>query len=300
MNTDSAFLSAQGYEELELLGRGGMGTVHLVREISSGAQYALKTLELNVAQNPERAEQRFRNEFELLSSLAHPGIVRAYRLLAEEDIRLHMLLEYCRGTPLSDLCGSPKGGEPLAEKLPILLTLAETLAYLHTQGIIHRDVTPGNVLCSTPETSVQSAAEAGPRIKLIDFGIACRVGSAEFFSDNQAGTLPYRSPEQIRNEPPDPRSDIYSFGVLAYELLTGKRPYEAEDILSMNANHLIAPTPLLSESLPGAPLWLEGLLLTCLERRKENRYESFAQVAELLKAGQERRGFLSLLLGLRQ
>lgn len=295
MGLSDSFLQQQGYEVQKLLGRGGMGTVHLVKEQASGSLFALKTLELSAASNPERAEQRFRNEFSILSALSHPHIVKAHRLLEEEEC-IHMLLEYCAGRPLSDLCAGPRDALPLTHKLALLTSLAETLNYLHGHAIIHRDVTPANVLCTEAPVT---AATGAPEIKLIDFGIACRVGSEEFFSDNQAGTLPYRSPEQIRNEPPDLRSDMYSFGVLAFELLTGKRPYEAEDILSMNANHLIAPTPLLSEALPDAPLWLEGLILTCLERRKENRYDSFEQVIELMVQGRERKGFLSLLFGLK-
>lgn len=203
------------YEHIRTLGKGGYGQVDLVRERSSGQERVCKSV--NTAGLCPAILELMKKEIELLCSLDHPGVVKLFEYA--EDVpqqRLLLILEYLPGGGCDALT---LAGEPLAEELVgrLIYQLLVSLDYCHSQGIAHRDVKPENMML-TREASIEGA----PNCKLIDFGLARRCHPGK---DICVGTPPYMPPEMIRFEPHTSKCDIWSAGVSAFELLTGKRPF---------------------------------------------------------------------------
>lgn len=254
------------YHILDKLGAGGMGEVYLARDERLDRQVALKVLSARTITD-DASRKRFRTEALVLSKLNHPNIATIFDYDTQDGLDF-LVMEYIVGSTLSERLAA----DPLPEKeiVHLALQVADALEEAHALGVVHRDLKPGNII-------VKSKGQA----KVLDFGLAKwaqPVGEAttQILTDSNVtvGTLPYMSPEQLRGEKIDGRSDIYSFGVVLYEMSTGQRPFQetlsvalADAIL-----HKLPPSP--GRLRPDLSPRLEEIILKCLEKEPENRYQS--------------------------
>ncbi len=266
----------EGYRVLEKLAEGGVGVVYLAERTGDRALVALKVLKPGT-EVEEKQIRRFLREASVGRQLTHPHILPVRELLEWRGEQV-LALDYVRGASLRDWSrGVPREDESaLTRKLVILSRVADALDYAHREGVIHRDVKPTNIL----------VREDGHPF-LIDFGLARRVkiDSTITSTDKVVGSPPYMSPEQIRGQSGrvDHRTDIYSLGATAFEVLTGRFPFLAETQDEMLLQVLYEEPPRLSEFLPSAPPGLEGVVLRALEKDPRHRYPSAAHMRDDLE-----------------
>lgn len=254
-------IAIPGYRILRTLGQGGMASVFLAVQESLDREVALKVMAPALAANPEFAE-RFLKEGKLTAKLQHPNVVTIH------DIGVHNGIYYLsaefipRGTLKERIT---EEGISVGEALNVLSDIAHGLDYAHEKGVVHRDVKPGNVLFRKDGRAV-----------LADFGIAKAMdgGTSSTMAGMSVGTPDYMSPEQARGEAVDGRSDLYSLGVMLYEMLTGKPPYEARDAFSVALSHITEPLP----TLPPQHAWLQPLLNGLMSKMASERYNTGAAV----------------------
>jgi eukaryotic-like serine/threonine-protein kinase len=249
------------YELTALLGRGGMATIFKAIDTRSGATVALKIPHLQYEADVVFYE-RFCREERAARQLDHPGVVKALAPPAEKS-RMYMVMEYVDGVPLSSLL-EDRRPLPTAQALDIARQTCDALAYLHAQGILHRDVKPGNVLVTRTG-----------QVKLIDFGIAhveaARRLTIAGFSVS-FGTPDYMAPEQMRGRVGDARVDVYSLGTMLYQMTTGQLPYSAPDWQAMlRAKRLEQPTPP-SAHVHDIDQGVEAIILRAIEPAPVDRY----------------------------
>ncbi|MDX2177937.1 MAG: protein kinase [Candidatus Sumerlaeia bacterium] len=260
------------YDIREEIGRGTMGLVFKVYDRELDEVVVLKILPDHIAENPDMVA-RFRLEAKAARKLAHPNIVRIHDI-GEEDGRKHLSMEYVSGGDLRGYLRARHGALPVPEAVSVLRDIARALAHAHHEGVLHRDIKPGNILVTR-----------SGRTKLSDFGIAALMEggpgadprTSSDGSDTAAGTPLYMSPEQFREEPLTPASDLYSLGVVFYEMLAGRAPFTRG---SVSYHHqFTAPTPL--EGLPPG-LWevAERLLAKDPVERFQNAEAVLAAIAE--------------------
>ncbi|MHC4487738.1 MAG: protein kinase domain-containing protein, partial [Planctomycetota bacterium] len=245
------------------LGRGGVGVVYLAHDTKLDRPVAIKSLPAEVMANP-KARSRFQREARVLASLNHPNIATIYDELQEAEDVAYLILEYVPGQTLAERIA--KAPLKLEEALSIALQIAEAVAAAHEHDVIHRDLKPGNIKI-TPEG----------KVKVLDFGLAKAVGGEGLDQQSTVtepgrviGTPAYMSPEQARGKPTDKRSDIWSFGCVLYEMLTGRIPFKGETISDTLAN--ILQTDPEWHALPQAtPANIQVLLRRCLEKDSRRR-----------------------------
>ena len=268
------------YEILDKLGEGGMGEVWRARDRRLQRLVALKILPREVSGDPSR-RARFEQEARALGALNHPNIVCIYDV-GEDDGRAYLVSELVEGEPLRALLD--RGALPLRKAVEIAGQMADGMAAAHALGIVHRDLKPENAM-------VTRAAQ----VKLLDFGLAKQSGPAP--GENTAtvalalsepgvvmGTVGYMSPEQVRGEPADARSDIFSFGCVLYEMLTGKRAFQAPTgVETMHAILKAEPVDFEGEQAR-LPLAVTTIVRRCLEKRAEQRFQSAADLAFALRS----------------
>lgn len=267
-------LIAERYLVVEVLGSGGMGEVLLAEDLAlDNEKVAIKRLFPQVAANP-RLVARFRNEVILARRLSHPGIVRIFDFGQSGPREFYISMEYVDGISLGSMIYNSTEFMTAEEIAGILVPLCEALQYAHDEKIIHRDLKPDNILISK-----------NGRIKITDFGIARSLEESKGLTatNEVVGTAYYMSPEQFRGFGVDGRSDIYSLGVLAYEMAAKERPFCGENPLALAALHF-------SEELPEAalrnkklPSWFQDFIDTCCEKDPADRFQSMAEAAEVLK-----------------
>jgi hypothetical protein len=248
------------YEILSELGAGGMGKVYKVRNVISDRIEAMKILLPDLAGRQELAA-RFLREIKVLAALDHPNIA-PLRTALTLDNQLVMILEYVEGTTLTQRM--QQGPIPVADAVNYTSQVLDALSYAHQQHVIHRDVKPANMML-TPQGVV----------KLMDFGIA-RSGddSTLTMTGTTLGSLGYMSPEQVKGEPTDARSDLYSVGISLYEMVTGRRPFrESSDYSIMAAQVNQPPTPPI-ELKPGLPPALNEIILLAIAKDPAARFQS--------------------------
>ena len=259
------------YTLVGLLGDGGMAEVYLARDNSLGREVALKVLRERYADDEEFVE-RFRREAVSAATPNHPGIVQVYDRGRTEDGAFYMAMEYVPGGTLKERVKA-EGGLAPREAAEIASQVADALAVAHEHGIVHRDVKPQNVLLAASGVA-----------KVSDFGIA-RAASSKTMTQTKAvlGTLAYMSPEQVRGERAGPASDLYSLGVVLFEMLTGELPYQGDDPIATAMKHLDEEPPHPRETNPRVPEELDALVVKLLAKDPEDRYASAASLSQDLR-----------------
>ncbi len=251
------------YEVLRKIGAGGFASVYEGRDPYLKRRVAIKTC----ATDSEDIRQRFYREAEIAGNLEHRNIVTVFDFGFEDTVP-YLVQEYLPGEDLDHRMGR-REPFPTPRKLEILEQVAEGLAYAHAQGVIHRDIKPGNI----------RLLEDG-RVKIMDFGIA-RLQSVETRltkAGMTVGTAAYLSPEQVRGEPGGPQADVWAWGVLAYELLSGARPFEAAGMADL-LTQVLEETPLpLAKVWKECPARLSELVARCLDKDPAKRYPGFGEV----------------------
>ena len=248
------------YEILNELGSGGMGRVYKVRNVISDRIEAMKVLLPDLAGRQELAA-RFLREIKLMAALNHPNIA-ALRTAFTADNQLVMIMEYVEGTTLAERL--EHGPIPAAQAVNYIDQVLNALSYAHQQHVIHRDIKPANMMLTSQGV-----------VKLMDFGIA-RAGDEHSLTmtGTTLGSLGYMSPEQVKGETTDARSDLYSVGVSLYEMVTGQRPFQASSDYSIMAAHVKeTPKPPI-ELRPGLPEALNEIILMAIAKDRAQRFQS--------------------------
>jgi TolB-like protein/Tfp pilus assembly protein PilF len=270
------------YEILAPLGAGGMGEVYRARDSRLGREVAIKVLPREVASDPERLA-RFEREARVVAALNHPSIVVLHSIEEDRDTRF-ITMELVEGQSLDRLVAP--GGLPLARVLDLAIPLADALVAAHAHGVVHRDLKPGNVMVTRDG-----------RVKVLDFGLAKPAAGEPGLLASQAatvaapisstgqimGTVPYMAPEQLRGEPVDARADLFSLGILLYELATGRRPFAgatSAEVISAILRDAPRPAQTLRGDLPPD---LGRIIGRCLEKDPERRVQTAKDVRNELE-----------------
>lgn len=264
------------YRILEELGRGGMGEVYLAEDTRLERQVALKFLPRHLTEDKE-SQLRFEREAKAAAALNHPNIVTVYEI-GEHEGQVFIAMEYVEGQTLKEwISGDPSPSAPrplpLAQILDIASQIASGLAAAHAKGIIHRDIKPQNIL-----------VEKDGRVKILDFGLAKLKGANPLTQESFAiGTVHYMSPEQGIGREVDPRSDIWSLGVVLYQLVSGELPFHGDYDQAVIYAIMNEDTPPLGmAALPGGA-GVENIIRRCLAKKRQDRYPSAEALAKALR-----------------
>jgi serine/threonine protein kinase/tetratricopeptide (TPR) repeat protein len=258
------------YEIERKIGEGGMGEIYLARDVRLDRTVALKFLPDHMSHDP-KARERFIREAKAASKLSHPNILTIHEVGEDEDGNIFIAMAYVEGETLDQLIG--RSELPVSKALHIATQLCEGLSRAHTSGVIHRDVKPQNIL-----------VDRQGRVTILDFGLA-KVFDAQKLTQTGAmvGTMSYMSPEQARGQDIDHRSDIFSFGAVLYEMLTGHPPFDGDNpaaVLYGIMNEQPLPPSRINSSCPQG---VELIVLTALAKNPENRYQSTEELLEDLQ-----------------
>ena len=264
---------ANRYRIEQILGRGGMGVVYKASDTQLDEIVAIKTLPGDVMQRSPEDLERFKREIRLARKITHRNVLRTYDY-GEADGVYFISMEFVRGYTLSELLGEASGRQmaPRAT-MGISRQICRGLQAAHEQGIIHRDIKPQNVLI-----------DAKGEVKLMDFGIARMTEASEAMTQAGliVGTPHYMSPEQVQGKPLDPRSDVYSLGVLIYEMLAGKRPFESPSLTGVLTSHITETPKALIEIRPEVGERVNAIVMRCLAKDPKARYaDAGALLADL-------------------
>jgi TonB family protein len=257
------------YEIFRELGRGAMGVVFKARDPLIGRLVALKTIAL-AASHSDDLRQRFYREAQAAGGLQHPNIVTVYEMGEEEGVPF-IAMEYLEGESL-DAVLSRNTQIPLAQKLGYVVQVCRALSYAHEHGIVHRDIKPGNIMVTRDGT-----------VKVVDFGIARMMDTSKTQTGVLLGTLAYMSPELVKGERADERSDVWAVGVVCYEVFAGLKPFDGENhavlLLSIVSDE---PRPL-SKIAPDCPDELRLIVERMLCKKAEERYQTFEELLHVLE-----------------
>ena len=265
------------YRILAKLGAGAMAGVYLAEHLGVGATIVLKVLLPELASEPEFVES-FLREARIAAEIHHDNVIDIFYSGRSPEGFVFLAMEYVKGAPLFDLLET-EGPMPWARARPLLVEIAGALAAAHAIGVVHRDVKPENVLVG------HKNGPAGPEehVKVVDFGIANArgdIGGAE----GVCGTPEFMPPEQAQGQTPDARDDVYAFGCLMYQVLTGDVPFRADDVPKVLLMHLREPVEPMRERCPDLeiPQAVDDIVLRALEKRRADRWQDMAEVQRRL------------------
>ena len=255
------------YKIIRSIGEGGMANVYLAWDTILEREVAVKILRGDLADD-EKFVRRFQREANAASSLRHPNIVEMYDV-GEDNGKYFIVMEYVNGKTLKSLI-KKRGALNLNEVIDIMLQLTSAIACAHDSYIIHRDIKPQNVLI----------LEDG-RVKITDFGIAMALNSNELTQTNSVmGSVHYLPPEQASGSGATIKSDIYSLGILMFELLTGKVPFKGDNAVEIAIKHMRDPIPSVCSINPEIPQSVENIILTACAKNPKNRYDAVVEMHE--------------------
>lgn len=256
------------YRLTKLLGKGGMGTVYLAEDtILHGEKVAIKILNQDLTDDPQHTE-RFLREVQLTRRVTHPNIVRTFDVGRAEN-HLFFSMEYVEGITLRDLI--KKAPLSAARAIPIILDIARGLSAIHDAEIVHRDLKPRNVIICSDGT-----------IKIADFGVARPSASEVTSAGEVVGSIAYMAPEVWRGESSGPLSDIYALGILSYQMLTGKLPFNADSPAQMMCKHLDETAKAIIELNPDLPAWLIHLTNRMMGKSENDRPQSAREIIQII------------------
>lgn len=262
------------YNIVSLIGSGGMGEVYLAEHVSIQQKVAIKVLLPSLVNNKE-IHDRFRNEAQSMENLAHPNIV-GFKHYHEDETGFYLIMEYVDGRPLDELIKKETGPIEHNRAVHLMLQVLDACGFAHKQGIVHRDIKPGNIL-----------VRADDSIKILDFGIAKIMGKGGHSltkTGAQMGTVYYMSPEQVEGHAADHFSDIYSLGITFFQMLTGSNPYSSITTEYEIYNSIVkVPLPNPCDLQPGIPDYLGKIVLKATAKNKQDRFENCERFAAALR-----------------
>jgi len=273
VDLDPGTLIDKRFEVISKLGGGGMGDVYLIEDLQLQRQKrAIKILHPHIAKELRNIE-RFRQEMLLSCELSHPNIIRFYEFGETEKGQYYMTMEYLDGQTVGDIIDNEKEKLSFERTLVVLYYVAGALHHIHCRNIVHRDIKPSNILIGK-----------NGEVKLTDLGIAKSLVSQKKITrtNEMVGTATYMSPEQFTEGKVDFRSDIYSFGIMAFEMVNGECPFEDENYVSLMAKHLSKPIPPVAPKGGGIPSWYQKFIEKCAAKSANDRYQSMAEIVEYL------------------
>ncbi|MGH9524554.1 MAG: protein kinase domain-containing protein, partial [Terriglobales bacterium] len=248
------------YKILKVLGAGGMGRVYQVRNVITDRIEAMKVL-LPEISGQEEVAARFLREIKVLAALNHPHIASLHTALSIDN-QLVMIMEYVEGQSISNLLSS--GAIPVPEALTYIDQVLDALSYAHARKVVHRDIKPANIMLTPSGT-----------VKLMDFGIARTENEPTLTAPGSTlGSMNYMSPEQVKGEATDERSDLYSLGISLYEMVIGDRPFHGDSSFSLMSAHLSQPPTPPIDLLPAMPPGLNDIILTSIAKEPAARFQS--------------------------
>ena len=263
------------YEIIKTIGEGGMANVYLAEDTILERKVAIKVLRGDLS-NDEKFIRRFKREALSVSNLSHPNIVEVYDV-GEEDGNYYIVMEYIEGKTLKQLL-QKRGALTLTEVIDIMSQLTDGLAHAHEAYIIHRDIKPQNIMI-----------EDNGRIKITDFGIAMALNSTQLTQTNSVmGSVHYLPPEQANGKGSTVKSDIYSLGILMYELLTGSVPFKGDTAVEIALKHMKEKMPSVRKQNPTIPQSVENIILKATAKNPKNRYDSVREMYNDLQTALER------------
>jgi len=264
-----------GYDDLEELHRGGQGIVYAATQRSTRQRVAIKVLREGIyASASER--RRFEREIEVIATMRHPNIVRVYDSGVSRDGRLYCVMEYIEGSPLDDFvrraakAHGGTGGRDANDTLRLLAKICDAVNYAHQRGVLHRDLKPSNIRID--ESGEPHVLDFGLAKPLLAEGGEASIGSELSVAGQFMGSLPWASPEQVRGEPLDIRSDVYSLGVVSYELLVRRFPYSVSENIRDVSNAILETEPARPDGALGSDI--DTILLKCLAKPAAQRYQT--------------------------
>lgn len=262
------------YKVLKELGHGAMGFVYLGKDPTIQRFVAIKTMRLDQISHDEKLQDvkaRFFREAESTGRLSHPNIVTIYDAGEQDDLG-YIAMELLEGTPLNQRARKPNL-LPLNDALLTVATVADALDYAHQQGIVHRDIKPANIMLTKDRV-----------VKVMDFGIAKMASSSKTQTNIVMGTPTYMSPEQIAGKKVDGRSDIFSLGIVLFELLTGQLPFTADNLSAVLFSIAHHPHPAIQTVRPDLPLIVQEIVDRALQKELPHRYRRAEEFASELRA----------------
>jgi serine/threonine-protein kinase len=262
------------YKILKELGRGAMGLVYLGKDPTIQRFVAIKTMRLNDIDEPDKAQAikaRFFREAESAGRLSHPNIVTIYDAGEQEELG-YIAMELVDGQSLKEWSRKPNL-LPLSDAVQTLATVADALDYAHQQGVVHRDIKPANIMITKDRL-----------VKVMDFGIAKMASNSKTQTDIVLGTPTYMSPEQIAGKKVDGRSDVFSLGVVFFELLTGQPPFTADNLSALLFAIAQHPHPELHSLRPDLPPMFQEIINRALQKELPQRYRGAGEFAQDLRA----------------
>jgi eukaryotic-like serine/threonine-protein kinase len=274
------------YKLVQRIGSGGMATVFKAEDLVLRRLVAIKLLHPGLT-GDETFLRRFQREAHAAANLSHPNIVTVHDIgtaQSESGPRYFIVMEYVPGRVLKQLIRDhvAETGEPLpvARTLELAIQIAAGIGYAHRAGLVHCDVKPQNVIV-TPDD----------RVKVADFGIARAMSQASASTANRLwGTPHYMAPEQAAGEPATPASDVYAIGVILFEMLTGRLPFDAESLPALALKHMQEPPPPISQFNPLVPVQLEQIVNKLLSKAPTSRYRTAGQLERILRSYRDSAG----------